>query len=80
MRFETKFYVIQNLSIDINTFMLANVELLSKICDYRSFFKIERYHYFEIEIIRKNEKSDVFSKIDELIVILIIFVPFIIHF
>ena len=69
MRFKTKFYVIQNLSIDLNTCMLTNVEFLSKICDYRSFFTIDRHHHFEIEIIRKTEKNDILDRIDELIVI-----------
>ena len=80
MRFKTKFYVIQSLSIDLSTFMLTNVEFLFKICDYRNFFKIERHYHFEIEIIRKNEKNDILDRIDELIVILTVFEFFVFHF
>ena len=60
--------------------MLTNVEYLSKIFDYRSFFKIERHHHFEIEIIRKNERNNILDRIDELIVILTIVESFIFHF
>ena len=60
--------------------MLANVEFLFKICDYFNFFKIKRHHHFEIEIIRKNEKTNILDKIDELIVTLTVFESFILYF
>ena len=80
LKFKARFYVIQNLSIDLNTLMLTNVEFLFKIWDYRNLFKTKRHHHFEIELIRKNEKNDIVDRIDELIVILTVFEFFVFYF
>ena len=60
--------------------MLANVKFLFKICDYCNLFKTKRHHHFEVDVIRKNEKSDILDRIDELIVTLTIFEFLTFHF